>query len=337
MVPGGLPGGSSSGYATTVSLGAATIGLATDAVGSARFPASYQGLWGLPTTHGSVPTGGLIALAPDFDSVGLLRRTADLLGRAAAALLGEQDSARFGPRWSRPVTCSRSRPARRRTRSTPGSRPRRHVGPQRQSASRTSRRSPSRSASTRRRRRGRCTAPGPARTRMRCRAPRGPGSRSLRRSRPTRTTLLRRRSPTHDDGWTTRSTAGCWCCHRPPRPRRVCGTQPRRPTGSGRRPFGSRAWPASPGGPPSPRRCSRRPGGRRGLARGPARQRPRPRRARARSPDLPDRAAAGRFIPHYAAPLSGAAPASMALRRTCSTAAAVARAGSPEASSAIKR
>jgi Asp-tRNA(Asn)/Glu-tRNA(Gln) amidotransferase A subunit family amidase len=96
LVPGGLPGGSSSGCATAVSLGAATIGLATDTAGSVRVPASYQGLWGLRTTHGSVPTGGLIALAPDFDSVGLLTRTADLLGRAAAVLLGEQDSARLG-------------------------------------------------------------------------------------------------------------------------------------------------------------------------------------------------------------------------------------------------
>ena len=88
VVPGGLPGGSSSGCATAVALGAATIGLATDTGGSIRVPASYQGLWGLRTTHGATPMDGVLPLAPDFDTVGLLTRTPDLLGRAAAALLG---------------------------------------------------------------------------------------------------------------------------------------------------------------------------------------------------------------------------------------------------------
>lgn len=45
-VPGAIPGGSSSGPATAVSLGQAAIGLATDTAGSIRVPASYQGLWG---------------------------------------------------------------------------------------------------------------------------------------------------------------------------------------------------------------------------------------------------------------------------------------------------
>lgn len=89
VVPGGLPGGSSSGSATAVALGAATIGLATDTAGSVRVPASYQGLWGLRTTHGAVPTDGVLPLAPDFDTVGLLTRTPDRLTRAATALLDD--------------------------------------------------------------------------------------------------------------------------------------------------------------------------------------------------------------------------------------------------------
>ena len=87
-VPGGLPGGSSSGSATAVSTGAATIGLATDTAGSVRVPASYQGLWGLRTTWGRVPTEGLVPLAPEFDAVGVLTRGPDLLVRAVTALLG---------------------------------------------------------------------------------------------------------------------------------------------------------------------------------------------------------------------------------------------------------
>lgn len=87
VVPGALPGGSSSGSATAVSLGAASIGLATDTGGSVRVPASYQGLWGWRSTHGAVATDGLLPLAPDFDTVGVLTRRPALLGRAAAVLL----------------------------------------------------------------------------------------------------------------------------------------------------------------------------------------------------------------------------------------------------------
>ena len=87
VVPGGLPGGSSSGSATAVALGAASIGLATDTGGSVRVPASYQGLWGWRSTHGRVATGGLLPLAADFDAVGVLTRSAALLAKVAAVLL----------------------------------------------------------------------------------------------------------------------------------------------------------------------------------------------------------------------------------------------------------
>jgi Asp-tRNA(Asn)/Glu-tRNA(Gln) amidotransferase A subunit family amidase len=73
-VPGALPGGSSSGPAAAVATGQAEIGLATDTAGSVRVPASYQGLWGLRTTHGLVPRQGLLPLAQSFDTVGWLTR-----------------------------------------------------------------------------------------------------------------------------------------------------------------------------------------------------------------------------------------------------------------------
>ncbi len=91
VVPGGLPGGSSSGSATAVSLGAASIGLATDTGGSVRVPASYQGLWGWRSTHGRVPACGLLPLAPDFDTVGLLTSDPGLLRRAASVLLNSAE------------------------------------------------------------------------------------------------------------------------------------------------------------------------------------------------------------------------------------------------------
>jgi amidase len=78
-VPGALPGGSSSGPASAVALGQADIGLATDTGGSIRVPASYQGLWGLRTTHGRIARKGLLPLATSFDTIGWLTRDRTVL------------------------------------------------------------------------------------------------------------------------------------------------------------------------------------------------------------------------------------------------------------------
>ncbi|MBO3094326.1 AtzH-like domain-containing protein [Cellulomonas dongxiuzhuiae] len=85
--PGRVPGGSSSGSAAAVALGQADVGLGTDTGGSIRVPASYQGLHGIRTTHGAVPTTGLVPLAPTFDTVGWLTRDADLLAAVGDVLL----------------------------------------------------------------------------------------------------------------------------------------------------------------------------------------------------------------------------------------------------------
>jgi len=87
-MPGALPGGSSSGPASAVAAGQASLGLGTDTAGSIRVPASYQGLWGLRTTHGAVSAEGVWPLAPTFDTVGWLARDADTLRRAVVATLG---------------------------------------------------------------------------------------------------------------------------------------------------------------------------------------------------------------------------------------------------------
>ncbi|MDJ1113970.1 AtzH-like domain-containing protein [Microbacterium dauci] len=82
-VAGALPGGSSSGPATAVATGQAEIGLATDTAGSVRVPASYQGLWGLRTTHDLVPRQGMLPLAQSFDTVGWLTRDGQTMQRVA--------------------------------------------------------------------------------------------------------------------------------------------------------------------------------------------------------------------------------------------------------------
>jgi amidase len=85
--PGRISGGSTSGPATAVASGQASIALGTDTGGSVRVPAAYQGLWGIRPTHGAVPAGGLVPLAPSFDTVGWLTDSAELLRRVGDVLL----------------------------------------------------------------------------------------------------------------------------------------------------------------------------------------------------------------------------------------------------------
>lgn len=82
-----ISGGSTSGPASAVGLGHASIALGTDTGGSVRIPAAYQGLYGIRTTHGAVPTTGVLPLAPSFDTVGWLTRDAALLARVGEVLL----------------------------------------------------------------------------------------------------------------------------------------------------------------------------------------------------------------------------------------------------------
>lgn len=91
-LPWALPGGSSSGAAAAVATGQADVGLATDTAGSIRVPASYQGLWGLRTTHGAIPRQGVLPLAQSFDTVGWLTRDPATLEAVARWCL-EGDSA----------------------------------------------------------------------------------------------------------------------------------------------------------------------------------------------------------------------------------------------------
>jgi amidase len=85
--PGRVSGGSSSGSASAVSLGQATIGLGTDTGGSIRVPSAYQGLYGIRTTHGVISTDGLLPLAPSFDTVGWMTRDAATLAAVGSVVL----------------------------------------------------------------------------------------------------------------------------------------------------------------------------------------------------------------------------------------------------------
>lgn len=85
--PGLVTGGSSSGPAAAVATGQADIALGTDTAGSVRVPASVCGLYGLRPSHGAVPAGGLVHLAPSFDTVGWLTAGPTLLAAVGSVLL----------------------------------------------------------------------------------------------------------------------------------------------------------------------------------------------------------------------------------------------------------
>ncbi len=83
--------------------GTADLGLGTDTAGSLRVPGSFCGLYAWRPTHGAVPVEGVLPLAQDVDTVGLLARDGATLRRGAAVLLGAETGS------SRPEALLRSR------------------------------------------------------------------------------------------------------------------------------------------------------------------------------------------------------------------------------------
>ncbi|MEK8211957.1 amidase family protein [Paenibacillus sp. FSL L8-0463] len=85
---GRIPGGSSSGSAVAVASGSVDFALGTDTGGSIRVPSAYCGVYGFRPTHGAVEIGGVIPLAPGFDTVGWIADSAGILLRVGEVLLG---------------------------------------------------------------------------------------------------------------------------------------------------------------------------------------------------------------------------------------------------------
>jgi aspartyl-tRNA(Asn)/glutamyl-tRNA(Gln) amidotransferase subunit A len=72
-----IPGGSSSGSAVAVAKTWACAALGSDTGGSVRIPAAFNGLVGLKTTNGSLPTDGTVALSTTLDTLGPITRTTE--------------------------------------------------------------------------------------------------------------------------------------------------------------------------------------------------------------------------------------------------------------------
>ncbi|MFN8186960.1 MAG: amidase [Gaiellales bacterium] len=87
--PDRVPGGSSSGSASSVAGALADLSLGTDCAGSVRIPASYCGIYGMRPTHGRVPLDGVPPFAPSFDTVGWFARDPDVLERVGRVLVAD--------------------------------------------------------------------------------------------------------------------------------------------------------------------------------------------------------------------------------------------------------
>lgn len=72
-----VPGGSSSGAATSVAFGLAAAGIGSDTGGSVRIPSAWNDLVGLKTTSGRLSLDGVVPLCPKFDTIGPLCRTVE--------------------------------------------------------------------------------------------------------------------------------------------------------------------------------------------------------------------------------------------------------------------
>ncbi len=83
-----VPGGSSSGAATSVAFGLAPVGVGSDTGGSVRVPAAWNDLVGLKTTVGRLSLTGVVPLAARFDTVGPLTRNVEDAALMLAALEG---------------------------------------------------------------------------------------------------------------------------------------------------------------------------------------------------------------------------------------------------------
>ncbi len=75
--PDAVPGGSSSGAAASVAHGLAVCGMGSDTGGSVRIPAGWNDLVGLKTTSRRISMDGVVALCPEFDTIGPLARTVE--------------------------------------------------------------------------------------------------------------------------------------------------------------------------------------------------------------------------------------------------------------------
>ncbi len=93
--PDRMPGGSSSGSASSVACGLADLSLGTDSGGSLRVPASFCGVFGMRPSLHRVSEAGVLPFMPSVSTVGVLAASFEVLERTMRVLLrsGQRPSA----------------------------------------------------------------------------------------------------------------------------------------------------------------------------------------------------------------------------------------------------
>lgn len=81
-----VPGASSCGSASAVAHSECDFTLAGDTGGSIRVPASYQGIIGYRPTVGRISTNGTVPYTPDYDTIGVMARSTDVMRRVGTVL-----------------------------------------------------------------------------------------------------------------------------------------------------------------------------------------------------------------------------------------------------------
>ncbi|MFC6010161.1 allophanate hydrolase [Nocardia lasii] len=84
-----ISGGSSSGSAVAVALGIADLAIGTDTAGSGRVPAALNGIVGIKTTLGVIPTHGVIPACADYDAVTIFAANLELATIASKIMVGK--------------------------------------------------------------------------------------------------------------------------------------------------------------------------------------------------------------------------------------------------------
>jgi Asp-tRNAAsn/Glu-tRNAGln amidotransferase A subunit and related amidases len=85
--PNRIPGGSSSGSASSVACGLADFALGTDSGGSIRVPASLCGVWGMRPSLHRISEAGVLPFMPSVSTVGAVAADLAILDRAMRVLL----------------------------------------------------------------------------------------------------------------------------------------------------------------------------------------------------------------------------------------------------------